>query len=94
MTMTKLEQLINKIDAASNNKIYGRICIDNEQAVLCDVDSNDVLLTLNDNHVIELVTTSGRYPVTKKEIETKKATDGDYLLFVGLNAFVRGDEND
>ena len=94
MTMTKLEQLINKIDAASNNKIYGRICIDNEQAVLCDVDSNDVLLTLNDNHVIELVTTSGRYPVTKQDIETKKATDGDYLLFVGLNAFVRGDEND
>jgi len=88
MTMTKLEQLINKIDAASNNKIYGRICIDNGQAVLCDVDSNDVLLTLNDNHVIELVTTSGRYPVTKQEILTKKASDGDYLLFVGLNAFV------
>ena len=94
MTMTKLEQLINKIDAASN-KIYGRICIDdNGQAVLCDADSNDVLVVLNDDQEITLVTSSGHYQVTKKEIETKKATDGDYLLFVGLNAFVRGDEND
>lgn len=91
MTMTKLEQLINKIDAASNNKIYGRICIDDdEQAVLCDVDSNDVLVVLNDDQEITLVTSSGHYQVTKKEIETKKATDGDYLLFVGLHAFVRG----
>lgn len=90
MTMTKLEQLINKINAASNNTIYGRICIDNGQAVLCDVDSNDVLVVLNDDQEITLVTSSGHYQVTKKEIETKKATDGNYLLYVGLNAFVRG----
>lgn len=85
-----LKRTNREYEAFENNEFYGRIVLDDEETVvLCKPDSNEILFEITDDHEIDLLNGNERYPVTRNEILTKKASDGDYLLYVGLDAFVK-----
>lgn len=85
-----LKLTANKTEAIMNNEEFGRIVLEDENTVvLCKPESNEVITEITDDHKIDLLNFGERVPVTRKDILTKKASDGDYLLYVGLEAFVK-----
>jgi len=48
-----------------------------------------VLLEITDENKVDLLNNDERVPVTRKDILSKKASDGDHLLYVGLESFVK-----